>query len=102
MKNIISTNKTKLQHWTMLLGFLCMFFGVLNQNQKSYIHISQELIFWVTIAGIVFLSIGINLKIQTKDEENLNFLKRNSPLIWGLSAALLLIIFWVANNYILF
>lgn len=92
-------DKKQVQVYTRVFGLCCLFFILFNQGSKSNKFISQELSFWISITGIILLSISLNLKLQGKNDEKLNFFQRNTPLILGLSMSILLAIFWMTNNY---
>ena len=99
MKPITSLSKEQIQKYSFAIGFFCLFYSVVSKSYRSQNFSTQEIGFWISIAGIIFLSIGLNLKVQQTNEENLGFIKKNTPLIFGLIISIIFIIIWIANNY---
>ena len=102
MNNFFKLDKKQIEVYSKIIGFGCLFIVLFNQSSKSYRFIPQEISFWISIIGIIFLSINLNLKVKGKNDDNLNFFQRNTPLILGLTMAIAFAIFWITNNYISF
>ena len=99
MKLIKPFKKEQIQKYSFAIGFFCVLYSAVSKNYRSQDFSSQELGFWISIAGIIFLSIGLNLKVQQTNEENLGFIKKNTPIIFGSITAMIFTIIWIANNY---
>lgn len=84
MMNKEFLSKKNIEVFTRILGFICLFFAMNKQ-------------FLISIWGIILLSISLNLNVRVP-EENPNFYQRNTPLIFGLSTAFFLSLFFVCNN----
>ena len=102
MNNFLKLNKKQIEAYSKIIGFGCLFIVLFNQAFNSAKFIPQELSFWISIIGIIFLSINLNIKVKGKNDEDLNFFQRNTPLILGITMALIMSIFWITNNYISF
>ena len=98
MMNKEFLSKKNIEVGTRILGLICLFFVINKQIFKSNSNPStQDIQFLISIWGIIFLSISLNFKVKVT-EENPNFYQRNTPLIFGLSIAFFLSLFFVCNN----
>ena len=98
MMNKEFLSKRNIEVWTRILGLICLFLVINKQFFKSYgVSSSQDIQFLISIWGIILLSISLNLKVKVA-EENPNFYQRNTPLIFGLSIAFFLSLFFICNN----
>ncbi len=71
MNMVSKINKGVIERFSRLLGLACL--SVVVINQTSHNGFSQETAFWISILGIICLSVTYNLKMSSRSEEELNF-----------------------------